>query len=313
MLWADTGSTCRSLRGITYQVSALRPLLEALRGLRKLSLADVGLETLPLYVGQLQPLEELSLMGVKGLGDPTVQAAVAGLSNLRKLRMQWCSEDSSGKQAYNLPTSFLGLTQMQSLDFSYTDITSNTVELLPLFKQLKEVNLMYCHLPATLLVNTIQQLTGLTSLDLSCTRISSLPEQITSFTNLRKLSWSYLEPSTYPQEPSTTPLQLDTVWRLKSLRYLHITDNTITCLPAGLGQLTGLTCLLCCAHLLVDPPGILSCLVNLEELYLFFSSLPTLPESLTTLTRLTRVHVPQTAPMVVPPVVQAFLDARQTC
>jgi hypothetical protein len=287
-------------------LSDLAPLLEAAQQLQVMGLerADVG--ALPKCAAHLHSLRALHIRSadISGAG---VAGAIAGLTNLRHLGIVWGQKDCALDPVTYIPAAFSALVQLTSLDLSGTYITEQGLEgvfVLPALKQLDLSGSSYLER----LPSSISRLTSLEVLKFNDATAVCLPGSMTALTRLRGLEWGSMG-------GGDDPLQLDVVWRLRSLQHLVLSDDTMTELPAGVAQLTALTQLSVKAPLKKVPDS-LTTLADLQVLQLHanpFGGPPfraVLPQGITELSKLTRVVFPTQQLARQPPAVKAFVQAR---
>ncbi|KAH7677543.1 P-loop containing nucleoside triphosphate hydrolase protein [Dioscorea alata] len=141
----------------------------------------------------------------------------------------------------------------------YLNLSSTKIEVVPpcigLLHNLQTLNLSCCEWFCTL-PESIGQLSNLSTLDLQyCLSLQSLPNSIGCLENLRKLDLSLSQeikalPESLCRLSNLQVLRLGHCYcvrelplkmkDMKSLSHLDITDVALTCIPAGIGQLTNL-------------------------------------------------------------------------
>jgi GTPase SAR1 family protein len=139
---------------------------------------------------------------------------------------------------------------------------------------LKELNLTDNRLST--LPESISTLTNLNVLNLNNNRLSTLPESISTLTNLNVLDLENNQLTTLPESIST----------LTNLNTLNLSYNQLTTLPESISTLTNLKELNLTDNRLSTLPSSISTLTNLNKLYLYHNQVSTLPESISTLTNL---------------------------
>jgi Leucine-rich repeat (LRR) protein len=244
--------------------------------------------------------------------------AVATLTQLQVLSLRLCSPavtpwQQAQPQRVTLPGSLLRLKGLRCLDLSHTNIHRDTLELLPDFEGLEELILSGSvgDGDARLLTNTLPLVTGLTSLKLQYSPISSLPMGMAGLSRLRKLSWSCGRAKTTLMPlvfGSHAALRMDVVWRLTGLHSLTFSDDTMVALPAGITRLTQLTELSFEAINMSAPPVHLSNLISLQAISIKSRHLAAVMEGVTNLTQLKQVIVSNL--QALPPAAKAFVEAR---
>ncbi len=114
-----------------------------------------------------------------------------------------------------------------------------------------------------------RQLKGITELDLSCLKLTALPESIGDFSQLRRLEL---------QGNRLVSLS-ESIGKLSNLRELNLENNQLISLPESLGQLQCLEHLNLEGNQLVSLPENIGNLSNLQEFNLQDNCLTSLPES----------------------------------
>jgi hypothetical protein len=274
----------------------LLPLLGSLQQPRTLFLGGVSADQLQVCVEHLQPLRALQMVATGGY-DPRLLACVAQLVNLRDLTL-----DLLFTPITSWPAAMTDLIHLTCLDLNGLVLMDEALEGVCSMTGLSMLSLAgtkgFESLPTS-----ISQLVRLNMLGIEQSEVVSLPEAMTALTALRMLAWSALAP--------TAPLQLEVVWRLKSLRGLLITDHHLAPLPDAISQLSGLRALQVTGHALAALPTSLSALVDLVALQLQAPQLRSLPKGITALTQLEDVTAPGVVLQEQSPPVQAFLTGRQ--
>jgi len=161
-----------------------------------------------------------------------------------------------------------------------------------------------CYLGLTTLPESIGQLTGLTSLDVSGNELTALPESISQLTGLTSLDVSGNELTVLPESicqlTHLTSLGVggnqltalpESICQLTGLTSLEASFNQLTALPESIGQLTGLTSLDVSGNELTALPESISQLTGLTSLDVSGNELTALPESISQLTHLTSLNV----------------------
>ena len=139
-------------------------------------------------------------------------------------------------------------------------------------------------------VNTWEEAMGLTRLDLSFNKLTSLPPEIGNLTNLTRLSFEYNNLTSLPPEIGklTNLIYLDLahnnltslspeIGKLTNLRYLWLNDNNLTSLPSEIGNLAELRYLSLQSNFSISLPPEIGLLTNLTHLYLCNTGLTSLP------------------------------------
>jgi internalin A len=137
------------------------------------------------------------------------------------------------------------------------------------------------YLQLTTLPVEIEQLTNLTSLDLSNNQLTTLPMNIGRLTDLTSLDLSNNQLTTLPMN----------IGQLTNLTSLDLSNNQLTILPVELLQLTNLTLLNLTSNQLTILPVEIEELTNLTSLDLSNNQLTTLPVEIEELTNLTLLNL----------------------
>jgi Leucine-rich repeat (LRR) protein len=281
------------LDGTYLPFAHLQPLLGSLRQLRTLYLAGVAAAELPQHVASLRQLRGLNMAAI-GPCQPQVMAAAAQLTKLRHLGL--CASVSP---ITTMPAAFTDLVHLSSLDLSGQLLTQDALEGVCGMTGLRCLQLTTAA-GFSAIPNTITNLVSLKALWMLSVPVSSLPECMTALTALGVLGWG-------PPKDAAAPLQLDVVWRLKSLFHLHIHDDFLTAVPEAVTQLKSLWVLAVEGRAVAALPSSVSALTQLGVLRLYTPQLRTLPEGITTLTRLVHLDAKGVMLQEQSPAVQAFL------
>jgi hypothetical protein len=272
------------------------PLLGSLQQPRSLFLAGVSLGSLPRWVGRLQPLQALQIVVTLSV-EGEVVSSMAALTNLRHLGINACVLPIT-----TIPAAFTNLVHLTSLEFTISTLTPEALEGVCGITTLQQLNLMHTK-GFTSLPNSISKLVGLRGLMLQNTEVTTLPECLTTSTALGMLMWSHRD--------AAVALELEVVWRLRSLYVLEIADDHLAALPEDIGQLTGLLSLGVASRALAGLPDALTTLGQLRSLYLDAPQLRALPEGITALTGLKQLRATGVRLRKQPPAVRGFLEGCQ--
>ncbi|MEM1168484.1 MAG: COR domain-containing protein, partial [Cyanobacteria bacterium P01_H01_bin.35] len=180
-------------------------------------------------------------------------------------------------------------------------------------EQLEALNLSNNQL--TSLPELISTFSNLTSLDLSNNQLTSLPESISQLSNLTELSLNSNQLTSLPESISKlsnlTELSLnsnqltslpESIIKLSNLTELYLSRNQIyTNLPESISKLSNLTKLYLNSNQLTNLPESISKLSNLTKLYLNSNQLTNLPESISKLPNLTKLYL-RDNPLETPPI-----------
>jgi Leucine-rich repeat (LRR) protein len=266
--------------------------------LQQLFLACVTAEQLPLFVEPWQGLTSLHLRGMGSCG-PEVLAAAAELTNLRHLGL-----NLSDTSITALPGALQDLIHLTSLDLSYNLLTEEVLEGVCSMTRLRCLKLVCVEgFTWSTLPPSISKLVHLQALVLQGPEMGSLSEAMTALTALWQFTWSAWD--------APKPMQMDVVWRLKSLYVLTIEDHHMAALPDTISQLTNLRKLHIHADFLTALPSSMSNLLNLVELNVDSAQLQILPRAITALTNLQRITAPGVLLRAQSPAVRAFLAGRK--
>jgi hypothetical protein len=277
-------------------LDALQPLLGSLQQPRALFMAGVSLAALPEYVTRLGSLQALHVAATLTLSEQVV-ASMAALTNLRHLGMMACVDPIT-----TIAAAFSNLVHLSSLEFTANTLTPQVLEGVCSITTLRQLNLMHTA-GYTSLPDSISKLVGLRVLWMQSTPVSSLPEGMTALTELGMLKWSCRN--------GAVPLDLDMVWRLRSLHLLKIEDDHLAALPEAVSQLTDLLVLTVRSKALAAVPDALGTLPELVSLHLQAPRLHMLPEGITALTQLKQLSAPGARLRKQSPAVRAFLAGCQ--
>jgi hypothetical protein len=283
-------------------LDALQPVFRATRWLRGLILrAPLEGADLPALASMLQPLWALHVNPLDR-GHPEFGSILPGLVNLRYLSCSGAGATTMDSLAYHVPAACSALVHLQGLTLRAVDVPMEGMEALLAATGLKELHLIECTLDA--LPDTLGGLHSLRTLYMRRTQIRHLPSTFTSLTSLRKLVWLGC-----PDD-----VGCNQAGQLTALDSLAIGTTRDTVALAALTGLTGLRELY-----FWDPSwerlevsDCLSTLVGLEQLTLDVQFTKRLPDSITTLTKLTYIKHSRWAQLADhPPAVQAFVNARK--
>lgn len=126
--------------------------------------------------------------------------------------------------------------------------------------------------------------TGATELDLSCIRLTEVPESLGQLAQLQTLDLSYNQLTALPES----------LGKLKQLQSLALSGNQLTSLPEWLGELKQLQSLRLIRNQLTSLPESIGKLTRLVELELFHNPIEALPSTVGCLVGLTKLDIRQT-------------------
>jgi hypothetical protein len=274
----------------------LQPLLGSLQQPRAIFMAGVSLWGLPECVEGLRPVEALHFHAAHDI-DEDAFACMAALTNLRHLGIVCSDNDIT-----TFPVACTDLVHLTSLELCCNRLTQEALEGVCDSTTLEQLHLNdtvgYSTLP-----DSISKLVGLRVLLMQGTQVSSLPEGMTALTGLRVFTWSCWG--------TTAALQLEVLWRLKSLGVIFLKDDHMAALPPAVSQLSNLHLLQVESQALAMVPDSLTTMVTLGFLQLKAPRLHMLPEGITALTRLQHLSALGVVLQQQPPAVRSFLGERE--
>ena len=240
------------------RAEAMRIMIEARRDRSTaLSLASLGLSSIPEQIGGLNALTRLDL-SINQL--TTLPESIGGLNALTSLNL-------GVNQLTTLPESIGGLTALTSLNLFSNQLTT-LPESIGGLTALTYLNLGLNRL--TTLPESIGGLNALTSLNLFNNQLTTLPESIGGLNALTSLNLSRNQLTTLPES----------IGGLTALTFLYLIGNQLTTLPESIGGLNALTDLDLGRNQLTTLPESIGGLNALTDLYLSDNRLTTLPESI---------------------------------
>ena len=232
-----------SLAGLGLE--SLPESLIALTSLKELNIARNQLAELPNWLETISALERINLAGNKLTRLP---AWLTSNRNLTDLNL-------TGNRLTQLPDSLGHLTLLRSLN-----VARNQIVRLPV---------------------NIGALVALIDLDLSSNQLSALPDSICNLLALTDLDLSRNELDQLPEG----------IGSLTALKRLHVGNNRLVALPDRIGDLTALTRLDLTGNQLSGLPGRIGDLTALTRLDLARNELSVLPSRLGDLTMLTNLNL----------------------
>ncbi|MBC7543282.1 MAG: leucine-rich repeat domain-containing protein [Candidatus Sericytochromatia bacterium] len=235
------------------------------QGVTRLNIGSAGLyvDHIPDSVGRFSDLKRLDLF-FKGAEMPPVLTLLPKLQTLNVYgsvtsvdlisRLAGLAELTLKTHALSLPEDLTGLTRLQKLTVSGTDLKT--------------------------LPGSFTRLTALRHLDVTGTLLNPLPEPLWHLSKLEGLSLDSLQLSVIPPE----------IGKLGSLQYITMRDNALTDLPAEASRWARLESLSLNENRFRRLPESVTRLPRLAELDLTANELETLPETLS-LPRLSKLYV----------------------
>ena len=268
-----------------------------------LDLSRCGLSDIP---DTLEELEDLRVLDIGNTfssinGDAniftTLPDSIENLTNLQSL-------DLSFTPISALPDSVTRLTSLQKLSLSSANISTLPESIGNL------TNLRWLYLGGTnisALPESIGNLTNLQSLYLSGTNISALPDSIGNLTNLQSLPLYRTSISALPDsirnltnlpelDLSGTNINVlpDFIGNLTNLKSLSLSESLISALPDSIGNLTSLQWLSLSESPISALPDSIGNLTNLQSLYLNGTNISALPDSIGNLKNLQLLYLSET-------------------
>lgn len=239
----------------------------SLKQLQKLSITRCNLDTIPLALGQLTSLKNLSLVGNKLRQFPGIQP----LKSLEELTL-------FNNQLTALPEYIGQLSMLKTLLVFGNKLTSIPASIGQL-RNLSNFDLHDNQLEQ--LPNELGELKKLKTLSLNNNKLTTLPESIG---NLDSLAYLLIGTNRLRALPGT-------LTKLTNLVELSIQTNELTALPAALGNLKKLKRLTIGPNPISELPVSIAWLYNLESLAVMGTKLRLLPEELGKLTKLNYVSL----------------------
>ncbi|HEY1758581.1 MAG TPA: leucine-rich repeat domain-containing protein [Bryobacteraceae bacterium] len=138
---------------------------------------------------------------------------------------------------------------------------------------------------------------GSTSLDLSGSELTEIPEALTQLTNLQELLLSNNQLKAIPEA----------LGQLTNLRFLNLTSNQLTAIPEAFAQFTKIEHLNLSNNRLTAIPGALAQLIKLRILNLSINRLTSVPEALGQLTSLQILDVSNNQLKAIPEALGRFV------
>ncbi|XP_039164832.1 disease resistance protein RUN1-like [Eucalyptus grandis] len=262
------------------------------KSLTKLYLSNTSIKELPEFIGSMEALETLIIVGCQLLYH--IPNSIGNLASLSVFYI-------NNSPLREIPDSIGKLQSLVELDLSRTRITK-LPESIGNLQNLRELNIKTT--PMTELPESIGNLQSLVELDLSRTRITKLPESIGNLQNLRELNIESIAVTELPESignlQSLVELDLsrtqitklpESLGNLQNLRELNIKTTPVTELPSAIGKLAKLYRLKASYGRLEGLPSSIGELVSLNELHLEGSGIRGLPEGISKLSSLRLLNV----------------------
>ncbi|KAJ8306778.1 hypothetical protein KUTeg_015669 [Tegillarca granosa] len=239
-------------------------------GIRKLSISDNEITSIPPAIASLINLEEFDLSVIDMPENikcckylRVVDASVNPLGKLSKLKILEIREN----HLKTLPKSFSRLTELERLDIGHNEFG----ELPDVIGNLSSLLELWCdHNQITKITPTIGNLKQLMFLDASKNNLQSLPSEIEDCSSLADLHLTTNHIQALPES----------LGNLSNLTTLKVDDNQLTCLPTSIGGLSSLSELNVSVNELEDLPASLGLLRNLRTFYVDDNYLTFIPAEL---------------------------------
>ena len=228
-----------------------------------LGLSDLGLETIP---EELWELENIEMLHLSGNNLTELPPEIGTLTNLRTLSLRTNSLTELPPEIGNLTN----LTTLMLEENSLTELPSEIGNLSNLQMLNAGDNLL------TSLPPEIGNLSNLTTLSISRNALTELPPEIGNLSNLTTLSFSGNILTELPPE----------IGNLSNLTTLSFSRNALTELPPEIGNLSNLQILNADDNLLTSLPPEIGNLTSIQELNLEDNEITTLPVELASLLHL---------------------------
>uniref|UniRef100_A0A8C6G3N0 Protein flightless-1 homolog n=1 Tax=Moschus moschiferus TaxID=68415 RepID=A0A8C6G3N0_MOSMO len=298
--------------------------VKAMTSLRWLKLNRTGLCYLPEELASLQKLEHLS---VSHNNLTTLHGELSSLPSLRAIVARANSLKNSG-----VPDDIFKLDDLSVLDLSYNQLTECPRELenaknmlvlnlshnrqLPALTALQTLHLRNTQRTQSNLPTSLEGLSHLADVDLSCNDLTRVPECLYALPGLRRLNlssnqiaelslcidqWVHLETLNLSRNQLTSlPSAICKLTKLKRL-YLNSNKLDFDGLPSGIGKLSSLEEFMAANNKLELIPESLCRCMKLRKLVLNKNRLVTLPEAIHFLTEIEVLDVRENPSLVMPP------------
>ncbi|XP_040830440.1 protein flightless-1 homolog isoform X3 [Ochotona curzoniae] len=298
--------------------------VKAMTSLRWLKLNRTGLCYLPEELAALQKLEHLS---VSHNNLTTLHGELSSLPSLRAIVARANNLKNSG-----VPDDIFQLEDLSVLDLSYNQLTECPRELenaknmlvlnlshnrqLPAMTALQTLHLRDTQRTQSNLPTSLESLSNLADVDLSCNELTRVPECLYTLPSLRRLNlssnqipelslcidqWVHLETLNLSRNQLTSlPSAICKLTKLKKL-YLNSNKLDFDGLPSGIGKLSSLEEFMATNNNLELIPESLCRCPKLRKLVLNKNRLVTLPEAIHFLTEIEVLDVRENPSLVMPP------------
>uniref|UniRef100_UPI003AAD4729 protein flightless-1 homolog isoform X4 n=1 Tax=Centroberyx gerrardi TaxID=166262 RepID=UPI003AAD4729 len=307
--------------------------VKSMSSLRWLKLNRTGLCYLPEELASLQKLEHLS---VSHNSLTTLHGELSSLPNLRAVVARANNLKNSG-----VPDDIFQLDDLSVLDLSYNQLTEiprdlensrnmlvlnlshngidsipNQLSQLPAMVALQTLHLRNTQRTQSNMPTSLEGLTHLADVDLSCNDLTRVPECLYSLGSLKRLNlssnqiselslcidqWTQLETLNLSRNQLTS--LPSAICKLSKLKKLYVNSNKLDFdgVPSGVGKLASLTEFMAANNNLeLIPEGLCRC-GKLKKLVLNKNRLVTLPEAIHFLTDLEILDVRENPNLVMPP------------
>ncbi|MEZ5042308.1 MAG: leucine-rich repeat domain-containing protein [Saprospiraceae bacterium] len=259
-------------------LKAVPPAIQQMTQLKTLDLSDNELGGLPIWLKDLEKLEELYLSGNVGLAAMADMPLPQGLLRLHLKGLGWTL----------LPDSLMALKKL-----TYIDISHNRLKRLPPgFEHLKSLKtILIDHNALSRLPETMGAFRQLNELHLRHNHLKKLPHSIANCIHLDKLILAHNQltqlPATFGQLGRLSELDLSenrirqlpaSIGHCDMLRRLYLSGNRLSQLPLSMARLQWLTDLDLSKNKFRQFPSALQDCKRLERLYLQANQIEHLPD-----------------------------------
>lgn len=226
------------------------------------------------------------------------------------------SLDLSNNELQTLPPQMRRLTNLQTLMLNNNPLDHFQLRQLPSMKNLTTLHMRNTHRNLTNMPPSLESLTSLTDVDLSCNQLPKVPDALYTLTNLKRLNlssnlivelslalevWQELEVlQLSDNELTSLPASL---CKLSSLKRLYVNYNKLDFdgIPSGIGKLSALEVFSACGNVLeMIPEGLCRC-GSLKKLLLGSNKLITLPDTIHLLKDIEVLDLSNNPNLIMPP------------